>query len=463
MIQFCCGVYLPHMARSTSQYVCQQCGFSTAKWVGKCPSCGAWNSMVETTVSTRTKNIGNRTQIKAQLVGLASIKKEDHGRRTTTKISELDRVLGGGIVPGMTILLAGEPGIGKSTLLLQLADSLQTTDYGQKKAVDGRQSTVVYVAGEESATQIANRAARLGVKNPNIQVLEETDVDSCCASIPTNAALVIVDSIQTLTTSDLTGTAGSVGQVRECANRLTSFSKQNGVPMFIVGHVTKEGTIAGPRVLEHMVDTVLWFEGERRELLRVVRAIKNRFGPTDEVGIFSMEESGLTQVENPSNLFIGQAGKVSGSVVTVVMEGTRPILVEVQALVSPTKLAMPRRSATGVDPRRLELIIAVLGRRVGIPLWDYDIFVNIAGGIKIEEPASDLAVSLAIASAFHDKAIFSGAFAVGEVGLLGEIREVSQLERRIKEAKRLGFDTPITAKTGNLLSPLVRKYFSKNR
>ncbi len=437
--------------------------------------------MVETVgVKSRPGRTGSASRArKKDLVGLTTIKKEAHGMRTTTKISELDRVLGGGIVPGMSILLAGEPGIGKSTLLLQLADNVSARGSvghfppekthkgpllgGPPVPVTPREvaGAVIYVAGEESATQIAGRAARLGVKSAAILVLEETDVDSIVASIPTDVDLVIVDSIQTLTTSDLTGTAGSVGQVRECANRLTSFAKANNVPMFIVGHVTKEGTIAGPRVLEHMVDTVLWFEGERRELLRVIRAIKNRFGPTDEVGIFSMEEKGLIQVENPSNLFMGQAGKVSGSVITVVMEGTRPILVEVQALVSPTKLAMPRRSATGVDARRLELIIAVLGRRVGIPLWDYDIFVNIAGGIKIEEPASDLAVALAIASAFYDKPISPGSFAVGEVGLLGEIREVSQLERRIKEAKRLGFSTPVTAKTGSLLSPLVRKYFSK--
>ncbi|OGY08546.1 MAG: DNA repair protein RadA [Candidatus Blackburnbacteria bacterium RIFCSPHIGHO2_01_FULL_44_64] len=436
------------MPRSTSQYVCQQCGFSTPKWVGKCPNCGIWNSMVETPLRSKSYagQAGRRKGlVKAELVGLTSIKKEDHGRRTTTKIAELDRVLGGGIVPGMSILLAGEPGIGKSTLLLQLADNIA--------------GTVVYVSGEESATQIAGRAARLGVKNAKILVLEETDADSVIASIPKDAELVIVDSVQTLTTRDLTGTAGSVGQVRECANRLTSFAKANSVPMFIVGHVTKEGTIAGPRVLEHMVDTVLWFEGERRELLRVVRAIKNRFGPTDEVGIFSMGERGLEEVSNPSQLFIGQAGKVSGSVITVVLEGTRPMLVEIQALVSPTKLSLPRRSGTGVDARRLELIIAVLGRRVGIPLWDYDVFVNVAGGITVSEPAADLAIALAIASAFHDKPVGTGIVAIGEVGLLGEIRESSQLERRLKEARRLGFTSSLTSKQELTLSALVRKAF----
>lgn len=395
--------------------------------------------------SRRGKNLAT-----TELVQLTSIKKEVHSTRTSTKIVELDRVLGGGIVPGMVILLAGEPGIGKSTLLLQLADKLGT-DRGK----------VIYVAGEESSVQIANRAERLGVKNSEIQVLEESDVDSLVASIPTDSRLVIVDSIQTLTTTDLTGVPGSVGQVRECAGRLTSWAKSNNVPIFMVGHVTKEGTIAGPRVLEHMVDTVLWFEGERREALRIVRAVKNRFGPTDEVGIFSMESGGLIEVANPSNLFIGSAGKVSGSVVTVIMEGTRPVLVEVQALVVPTRLAFAKRSSSGVDARRLEIIIAVLSRRVGIPLGDYDVFVNVAGGIKIEEPGADLAVALAIASAFYDKPVESGSFAVGEVGLLGEIREVSQTERRIKEAKRLGFSYSITGKEISYVVDAVHKYFPK--
>ncbi|OGY08557.1 MAG: DNA repair protein RadA [Candidatus Blackburnbacteria bacterium RIFCSPHIGHO2_01_FULL_43_15b] len=464
------------MPKSTSQYVCQNCGFVTPKWVGKCPSCGTWNSMVETVISTRTKRTVRSAQgRKAELVQLTSIKKETHGQRTSTKITELDRVLGGGIVSGMVTLVAGEPGIGKSTLLLQLASNVE--------------GNVVYVAGEESATQIANRAARLGIANPNIQILEETDVDQIIETVSSDVwrvmgalekknshtspithhpSLLIIDSIQTLTTTDLTGIAGAVGQVRESAGRLTAWAKRNSVPMFIVGHVTKEGTIAGPRVLEHMVDTVIWFEGERREQLRIVRAMKNRFGPTDEVGIFSMEESGLKEVDNPSNLFLGplstqgSAGqsRPSGSVITAIMEGTRPMLVEIQALVAPTKLAFPRRTSSGIDQRRLELIIAVLGRRVGIPLWDYDIYVNVAGGLKIEEPGADLAVALAIASAFKDKPLRVGTFAVGEVGLLGEIREVAQTERRTKEAKRLGFSTPITAKDSSTLSQAVGKYLA---
>lgn len=446
--------------------------------------------MVETVVST-TKSTKHKANMRvAKLVQLTSIKKETYGARVSTGIGELDRVLGGGIVPGMVTLVAGEPGIGKSTLLLQLANNVavgpaaeqpQTHPTKGPSPVSGAPRSasptrVIYVAGEESATQIAGRASRLGIANPDIQILEETDVDTIIETvngdewrvkranqspITNHPSLLIVDSIQTLTTGDLTGIAGAVGQVRECAGRLAAWAKRSGVPMFIVGHVTKEGTIAGPRVLEHMVDTVVWFEGERREQLRVVRAIKNRFGPTDEVGIFSMGESGLKEVDNPSNLFLGQAGRVSGSVVTVILEGTRPMMVEVQALVAPTKLAFPRRISSGVDQRRLELIIAVLGRRVGIPLWDYDIYVNVAGGIKIEEPGAGLAIALSIASAFKDKPLKEGSFAVGEVGLLGEIREVAQTERRIKEAKRLGFNSPITSKEASTVSEAVSRFLFK--
>lgn len=387
-------------------------------------------------------------------VKLSSIKGADYNRRISTKIAELDRVLGGGILPGMVALVAGEPGIGKSTLLLQIAGNT-----GGK---------VLYVAGEESAAQIANRAKRLGIRGDNITVLEETDADAVIGQIGRigQIGLVIVDSIQTMTTADLTGTAGSIGQVKECANRLAFYSKRTGTPLFLVGHVTKEGAIAGPRVLEHLVDTVLWFEGERQDILRVLRAVKNRFGATDEVGIFSMEERGLVEVANPSKLFLGeaglsaQAGRVSGSVATPIIEGTRPLLVEIQALVSPTKLAFPKRSASGIDGRRLEIIIAVLARRVGLPLWEYDVFVNAAGGIKITEPAADLAIALALASAFYEKPVAPSTFAVGEVGLLGEIREVVYLERRIKEARRIGFRTPVTKREARTVGEAIRRYIS---
>lgn len=403
---------------------------------------------METVIFDRgKKNSLARQAQPSQRIKLSEITNPQYINRLSTKISELDRVVGGGIVPGMVTLIAGEPGIGKSTLLLQLANNIL--------------GKVIYVAGEESASQIANRASRLGVKNAEIDVLEDSDVDQIIASLSTGeeASLVIVDSIQTLTTHDLTGTAGSIGQVRECANRLTAYAKRVGIPLFIVGHVTKEGSIAGPRVLEHIVDTVLWFEGDRKDNLRIIRAVKNRFGPTDEVGIFSMEEKGLFEVTNPSKLFLGATdGKIPGSAVTSAMEGTRPLLVEIQALVAPTKLSFPKRSSSGIDPRRLEIIVAVLTRRVGLPLWDYDVFVNVAGGIKLIEPAADLALALAIASSFYNKPVSSTAVAIGEVGLLGEVREVSNRDKRAKEAKRLGFATTITHKEASTLSEAVKKF-----
>lgn len=441
------------MPRLTSQYVCQQCGYTTPKWLGQCPECGTWNSLVETVVQTSSKSskgAKSRTSyvdINSKPVKLSEVKKADYSKRTSTGMGELDRVLGGGIVPGMVTLLAGEPGIGKSTLLLQIANKIK--------------GLIVYVAGEESANQIASRADRLKVSGKDILVLEQTDVDAIIASLPKETVLVVCDSIQTLTTQDLTGSAGSVGQVRECASRLTAWAKRNHTPVFLVGHVTREGTIAGPRVLEHMVDTVLWFEGERREFLRVLRGIKNRFGPTDEVGIFTMEEKGLIEVSNPSGMFLEEHSGIPGAVAGMVIEGTRPIMVEFQALVAPTKLAFPKRSAAGVDSRRLELITAVLTRRVGLPLWEYDIFVNVAGGLKVQDPASDLAVAMAIASAFYDKPVQKGLVAVGEVGLLGEIRNVVQLERRIKEAHRLGFKNVVSSKVAKTVGQAVQKYTSK--
>lgn len=484
------------MVKSSTEYVCQQCGYSTPRWMGQCPNCNTWNSLVETVVSTRKQRTAHSVQrSNVEPVKLSEVKKEAYAKRTSTGIAELDRVLGGGIVGGMVTLLAGEPGIGKSTLLLQIADNIgrkssigkgndarignevrnTKTPNDTSFATDNRPD-VIYVAGEESAAQIANRANRLGVKSTHISVLEETDVDDVIqhlegrlsvvssgnGSQPTthNLSLVIIDSIQTMTTGDLTGTAGSVGQVRECTARLTSWAKKNHIPVFIVGHVTKEGTIAGPRVLEHMVDCVLWFEGERSEFLRVIRAVKNRFGATDEVGVFTMEEKGLIEVDNPSELFIGGIGDIGGQAVAVVLEGSRPMLVEIQALVAPTKLAFPKRSASGVDPRRLELIVAVLSRRVGIPLWDYDVFVNVTGGIRLADPASDLAVAMAIATAFHDKPLPRGSVAVGEVGLLGEVRDVLQRERRVKEARRLGYKTPITSKEARTVGEAIRKYIT---
>lgn len=363
--------------------------------------------------------------------------------RISTKISELDRVLGGGLVPGQVVLIAGEPGIGKSTLLLQLADKLGDT---------------LFILGEESVGQVKVRAERLGIENKSLKFLEETDVDAAVASFD-GEKLAVVDSIQTMFTQDLTGLAGSVGQVRECAFRLLREAKRKNVPLFLVGHVTKEGTVAGPAVLAHIVDTVLWFEGEKSLTLRLLRAVKNRFGPTDEVGIFEMEDKGLVPEANIEKMFLsrGQA-QVPGSVITSLLQGSRPLLVEIQALVVSSKMPFPKRVAQGIDSRRLELLLAVLIRRCGLPLYEYDVFVNVAGGIKATEPASDLAICLAIASSFFDKAIAKGTIALGEVGLLGEIREVVAQEKRIKEARRLGLRLPITQREVKYVAQAIKKY-----
>jgi DNA repair protein RadA/Sms len=375
--------------------------------------------------------------------------------RISTKSTELDRVLGGGIVPGQVILIAGEPGIGKSTLLLQLANKL-TPDQTSK-------TSILYASGEESAYQIATRAQRLGIKNKNIEVLEETDIDLVINSLSSGGKAltgVIVDSIQTMTTEDLNGLAGSLGQVRECTFRLVRIAKSKNIPAFVVGHVTKEGTVAGPAVLAHIVDTVLWFEGDKTLQLRLIRAVKNRFGPTDEVGIFEMTDKGLTSLTNADRIFLTAGAKdVSGSVVSSTLQGTRPMLVEIQSLVTPVKSAFPKRIAQGIDPRRLELLIAILIKRCGIPLYDSDVFVNVTGGIRLEENACDLAVALSIASSFYDKPLSKGTVAVGELGLLGEIREVVAQEKRIKEAKRLGFTSPIASDKYKYLNQVFKEVF----
>lgn len=407
--------------------------------MGKCPECGTWNSLVETVVDTPSKSSGRSSGKSSVFKNIKTIKlseiKSSSIKRISTNISELDRVLGGGIVPGQAILIAGEPGIGKSTLLTQLAASL---------------SNILYVCGEESATQVKVRADRLGVAKTNIELLEDTNVDDVIDQISAssgNYSAIIVDSIQTMSTSDLSGMAGSVGQVRECAFRLLRESKSHNIPLFLVGHVTKEGTVAGPAVLAHIVDTVLWFEGDKTLTTRVLRAVKNRFGPTDEVGVFEMYDKGLKPIDDIEKAFLEKENKsVSGSVVTSVMQGTRPLLVEIQALVVPTKLAIPRRVVQGIDSRRLELLLAVLTRRCGLPLYDSDVFVNVAGGLKVTEPATDLAICLSVASAFYDRPFSGNTIAVGEVGLLGEIREVVAEGKRIKEAKRLGFTKAISSK-----------------
>lgn len=437
-----------------SKYVCQQCGYESTGWLGRCPNCGEWNTLVETVTSTSSKSQGanrkQRTSSGQKPVKLTDVKLTSD-KRVSTKISELDRVLGGGLVPGQAVLIAGEPGIGKSTLLTQLASNLSNTN---------AQSSVLYVCGEESATQVKVRSERLGIKKVNIDLLEDTDVDSVIdvlASQGQSLRAVIVDSIQTMTTSDLSGMAGSVGQVRECAFRLLKQAKSLNIPLFLVGHVTKEGTVAGPAVLAHIVDTVLWFEGDKTLTTRILRAVKNRFGPTDEVGIFEMVDKGLSPVDNIEKAFLEKNKKqVSGSVVTSVMQGTRPILVEIQALIVPTKLAIPRRVAQGIDSRRLELLLAVLTRRAGLPLYDMDVFVNVAGGFKVTEPATDLAICLAVASAYFDKPLSGQILAVGEVGLLGEIREVVAQDKRIKDASRLGFTQAVSSKSFKYVGQAIK-------
>ncbi len=372
-----------------------------------------------------------RTDIKP--IKLSEIKTSSLNR-VSTGLSELDLVLGGGIVPGMAMLLSGEPGIGKSTLLLALANNLGALPAGRQ---------VLYVSGEESASQIKIRAERLEIKSDKIAILEETDVDLLTNQLTNYSSnLVIVDSIQTLTTSDLTGPAGSVGQVRECASRLISATKNSGIPLFLIGHVTKEGAIAGPKVLEHIVDTVLSLEGERNSNLRILRTTKNRFGPTDEVGLFEMSDSGLKTANLPDFENIQPA---PGSCLTVTMEGTRPMLVEIQALTTSTPLPSPRRVANGIDYARLQMIVAILQKRLNLPLYKEDVYVNVSGGLKISEPAVDLPVALAILSSFRNKALASKTVAIGELDLLGNIRPVNTLSRRIKEAKKLGYKNILTS------------------
>ncbi len=442
------------MAKTRSQYVCQQCGYAQVGWAGKCPECGAWGSLVETIVSgkeSNTKNHESRSGKANAPIALTSIE-TINAKRMSTQISELDRVLGGGLVAGQVVLSAGEPGIGKSTLLLQLSNNLaQDKDF-------------LYVSGEESSHQIKLRADRLGIKNGKVELMEETDVDTIIDTIDMQSEKlsgVVVDSIQTMQTADLTGMAGAVGQIRECTYRLVRIAKQKNIPIFVVGHVTKEGSVAGPSVLKHIVDTVLWFEGDKTLTIRMLRAVKNRFGPTDEVGLFSMEEKGLVSLDTPESFFLKMDAKpVAGDAAASILQGTRPILVEVQALVVPTKLPIPRRVAQGIDSKRLELLLAVLTRRCGVPLYEQDVFVNVVGGIDARDPSSDLAVCLSIASSFYDKPLPPSSVAIGEIGLLGDIRQVVAQGKRVKEAKRLGFKTAITNEKTPFLNQAIRTYLS---
>jgi DNA repair protein RadA/Sms len=427
------------MARPQSRFICQRCAESFLKWEGQCRACGEWNSLVETIVrepSRTERSVARGVAGAAQPAGLADISEVDLPR-LTLGIGELDRVLGGGLVPGSLVLLGGEPGIGKSTLLLQAAAGLARTDTGA--------AGVLYASGEESPGQIRLRATRLGVlagaSGERIQVLAEHDVGRIAeVARASRPALVIVDSIQTATVDELDGAAGSVGQVRESALRLMDLAKGDGIAVILVGHVTKDGSIAGPKTLEHLVDAVVSLEGERHAAMRLLRATKNRFGSTDEIGVFEMNDAGLMEVADPARAFLAvHQGAAPGSIVAPTMEGSRPILVEVQALVSPTGYGTPARKASGLDPNRVSLLIAVLGRRAGIALGSHDVYANLAGGLSVMEPGLDLPVALALASSLRDLPIAGDTVAIGEVGLLGELRSVVGLERRLREAARLGF------------------------
>jgi DNA repair protein RadA/Sms len=445
------------MVKSTSVYVCQQCSYESPRWFGKCPECGEWNTAVETVIQQQKSKVNAKSGIAG--AGNKPVKLSDvthfQTKRVLTQNSELDRVLGGGLVPGQAVLIAGEPGIGKSTLLLQVADKLSQA-----------KTSVLYVSGEESVGQIAVRAKRLGIGNKNIQLLESTDIDDVINQVDLSEktqplSCVIVDSIQTMQTADLSGMAGSVGQVRECAYRLVKLAKSENIPVFIVGHVTKEGSIAGPSVLMHIVDTVLWFEGDKTLSVRLLRAVKNRFGPTDEVGIFSMGDAGLLPENHPEKLFLADIKKtVPGSVVACVINGTRPLLVEIQALIVSSKLAIPRRVAQGVDSKKLELLLAVLSRRCGLSIYESDVYVSVMGGINIKnDPSVDLAICLSLASAYFNKPVDRKTVVFGEVGLLGEIREIALQEKRMKEAKRLGYSGFVTSTKYDFLQKAIKGIF----
>lgn len=422
------------MAKLKVKYICQECGYEAHKWLGKCPACNEWNSFVEEVVD-KTSKVPS-INVEAKIEKIVDIKTADE-YRITTGLEELDRVLGGGLVKGSLILVGGDPGIGKSTLLIQVANNISRM--GLK---------VLYVSAEESARQIKIRSDRLSVEAKELYLLSETNMDVVINAIDNlKPDLLVIDSIQTVYSPNLESAPGSVSQVRETTATLMRLAKTRDMATFIVGHVTKEGSIAGPRVLEHMVDTVLYFEGERHHTYRILRGVKNRFGSTNEIGIFEMRDIGLVQVENPSEMLLaGRPLLTAGTIVVPSMEGTRPMLVEVQALVSHTAFGMPRRVATGTDYNRMVLMLAVLEKKAGLEMQSYDAYINIVGGIQIKEPALDLGMVCALASSFKDSLIDSKTIAIGEVGLTGELRTVSFIEKRLKEASKLGFKTAVVPK-----------------
>jgi DNA repair protein RadA/Sms len=433
------------MAKEKTNYTCSECGGISAKWLGKCPSCGAWNTLVETVAESAQpqRNRFAGLAASAEVAVLSEIEATDM-ERTPTGHEELDRVLGGGIVEGGVVLIGGDPGIGKSTLLLQAMDSLQRAGHA-----------ALYVTGEESGAQVALRARRLGLDGSRVQVLAETKLEKILATLEAKAPHVaVIDSIQTVYSEQLTSAPGSVAQVRECAAHLTRMAKSSGVAVVLVGHVTKEGALAGPRVLEHMVDTVLYFEGETHSSFRLVRAIKNRFGAVNEIGVFAMTERGLKGVSNPSAIFLSQHSEpVPGSCVLVTLEGTRPLLVEIQALVDGGGPS-PRRLSVGLDRDRLAMLLAVLHRHAGVACGDQDVFVNAVGGVRIGEPAADLAVLLAITSSLRGKPLPKGFVAFGEVGLAGEVRPAPRGQERLREAAKLGFSIAVVPRANAPKKPI---------
>ncbi|MFC7442694.1 DNA repair protein RadA [Laceyella putida] len=420
------------MAKKKTKFVCQDCGYESAKWMGRCPGCGAWNSMVEEMESKGAHIPGTGIKIRdkhEKATPITQVEKLDQPR-SDTGIKELNRVLGGGLVPGSFILVGGDPGIGKSTLLLQATHELAK-----------RGLSILYVSGEESTEQIRLRAERLGALSDHLLVASETNLTAIELLMEENKPkLMVIDSIQTMFHPEVMSAPGSVSQVRECTGTLMRWAKDRGMAIIIVGHVTKAGAIAGPRMLEHMVDCVLYFEGERHHSYRVLRAVKNRFGSTNEIGVFEMKENGLTEVENPSEMFLsGRPVGAPGTAVAASMEGTRPVLIELQALVAPTSFATPKRMATGVDHNRVTMIMAVLEKRLGFFMQNQDAYINVVGGVRLDEPAVDLAMAISLASSFRDVSTSAHDLFIGEVGLTGEVRGVSRIEQRVAEAANMGF------------------------
>ncbi len=430
--------------KDKKEFICNVCGYQTARWIGKCPSCGSWDSFAEEIIRIQSKNKASQISYNSPILKLSEIHNDDDYRIKLSN-KELNRVLGGGIIPGSVILMAGDPGIGKSTLMLQMCSELIKFN-------------PLYVTGEESLQQIKFRSVRLNGIPDNLMLLAETNVETIINAIKSsNCGVAIIDSIQSIYSDRIQATPGTIAQVRESAMMLMQTAKESNIPVFLIGHVTKDGIIAGPKLLEHLVDTVLQFEGERTYSYRILRALKNRYGSTNEIGIFEMTESGLSEVKNPSEIFlVHRSSEEAGIAIVAAIEGTRPLLLEVQALVTPTNYGMPQRTSNGYDIRRLQMILAVLEKRLGLMFKQYDVFINIAGGLYVSDPSIDLGIAAALVSSFKDKPIEKGVVLVGEIGLTGEVRQVSNLENRINEAKKLGFKNILLPSSG--FAKLKTKY-----